>query len=73
MRVHGVSETESPRVALVSVLLLKRGLKIQPAPFSACWSQAPEMEFALLFPPTRFLGDLWLESRSLPWLGLSLS
>lgn len=30
------------------------------------------MEFALLFPPTQFLGDLWLESLSLPWLGLSL-
>lgn len=43
------------------------------APFSACWFQAPKMEFTPLFLPTRFLGDPWLESLCLPWLGRSPS
>lgn len=39
-----------------------------PAPFSACWLQAPEMDFTPLCPPTRFLGNLWPRSLCLPWL-----
>lgn len=43
-----------------------------PAPFSACWLQAPEMDFTPLCPPTSFLGNLWPRSLCLPWLACLL-